>query len=515
MDRVEHTGRRNVWFTALLVLTLFAGGCATHLPQQEKRSTYYYQHTGDAALARIVNPLLDGQPSLTRVLPLIDGLEAYAARLAAIDQAQYSIDLQTYIFRKDKTGRYLVWSLLRAAERGVRVRILLDDFSTRGIDRHLAMLSHHPNIHIRLFNPFENRIFRGLEMLGSFSRLNRRMHNKSMTVDNLLSIVGGRNVGDEYFKADNGLSFSDVDLMTIGPVVSDVSKQFDKYWNSEITVEIQNPDIDLESSSRARLRLEALALKMQRSRYGIQMKDYSLSAYFEDPDSVWYRGDARLLFDEPDKVLSDPDDLSRYMIKDVRSAFDRVKHSVLFISPYFIPGPEGTERIVELVSRGVEVVVVTNSLAATDVVAVHSGYSRYRSPLLSAGVKIHEVRVNPGSKPAQWFASSRASLHAKTFVLDHRWVFVGSSNFDPRSIRLNTEMGLLIDSPSLARAINTRVTQQLQEKTYRLSLTAGDKARILWHDDVSGESWSSEPDASIFRKIGAAFWRLLPVEDQL
>jgi len=342
------------------------------------------------------------------------------------------------------------------------------------------------------------------------------MHNKSLTVDSQLSFVGGRNIGDSYFDNGKEVTFADFDLMFYGQAISSISEQFDDYWNSELSVPITDitTAAHTEDASQFESRLNELMSTANISQYNSRLNQFDLASYFKNHQRKWYSAPARLLFDDPSKVLIDPDDVNSYMMANIRSLFARVEKDVLIVSPYFVPGPDGSTRLARLASKGVNVTIITNSLAATDVVAVHAGYRRYREPLLNHGVNLHEVRAGNGAKQKA-LASSRASLHAKLLIFDHRWVFVGSSNFDPRSIKLNTEMGLLIDSVDLARQIETRIQSKLVQKTYRLSISGDHNNQIRWHDDSSGAVSTQEPEASLLRRIAVSFFNLLSIEELL
>ncbi|MGL5147354.1 MAG: phospholipase D family protein, partial [Plesiomonas shigelloides] len=340
-----------------------------------------------------------------------------------------------------------------AAQRGVRVRLLLDDTSSIKMDRQLASLAGHPNISVRLYNPSARRILRSLSFLGDFARLNHRMHNKSLTVDNRLSVVGGRNVGNEYFSNDETLEFGDLDALLAGPVVDDISDQFDGYWNSPIvyTVESINPlaepragldyFVSLVNTQKQLLATHPYVRRLAKSPFLRHLADNKVN---------WFFGKAWVLADPPQKRLAAPDEC---MVTPLLAEFSRVKDELVIISPYFVPTEQGVTLLTELVSQGVEVTVITNSLAATDVLAVHSGYQKYRHRLLCAGVKLYEVKEKGRRRRRPWRGRSRSSLHAKSFLFDKARFFIGSFNFDPRSATLNTEMGGLIEQMQMAEAL--------------------------------------------------------------
>lgn len=395
---------------------------------------------------------------LTGVMPLQGGAEAFAARILVAEAAVASIDAQYYIWHGDLTGYLLLDTLRRAADRGVRVRLLLDDNGTGGLDPELAALDAHPGIEVRLYNPFNLRgRFKLLSYGFDFGRLNRRMHNKSFTVDGQVSILGGRNVGDEYFDTGSAALYVDLDVLALGRVVAEVSADFDRYWASAAV----HPVGPLVGPPPARdpvvQALDRLGNDPQMAEYRrvLERSDIVASLARGDVDLEWTR--AVLISDDPAKgsgAVPRGDLLAARLTRavgDVTQRFDGV-------SAYFVPGKAGVDTFAGLQRAGVEVRLLTNSLEATDVLPVHAGYAKRRADLLDAGVAIYELRRQAAPDApkdrAGPFGSSGASLHAKTFAVDGARVFIGSFNFDPRSTMLNTEMGLLIDSARLAEGVH-------------------------------------------------------------
>ncbi len=509
---------------SLLILCLgFFTGCANQLPQlsdSEKPSSHSLPPTGiESQLADALQPLLDQHPDQSGVYPLTDGVDAFVARLALIRAATSSIDVQYYIYHGDETGQLLTASLMQAAERGVRVRLLLDDMNTTGKDSALALLSDHPNVEVRLFNPFLNRLLRGWEFLGNFARANRRMHNKSLTVDGIATIVGGRNIGDEYFSANQSIDFGDFDLWAVGPVVTEISAQFDLYWNSQAAYPVTSLMKPSELSwAEAKPKIQQAMKHYQNSEYVQRLKRATLIDDLSRSDSPLYWGKAYALYDHPSKANPEFHEAQmtsgvlpeNYMLPQLIDVFDQAQDNLVLVSPYFVPGEDGVKLLTQYQQRGVKVRVITNSLAATDVVAVHSGYQRYRKALLKAGVELKEVRVDANAKPGSWRGSSKVSLHAKTFYLDDKTLFVGSFNLDPRSAALNTELGIVIESPALVHWLKTNFETQLAQTTYSVELQDGE---LVW-TGIDG-SHNREPKASLWRRIGATLLALLPIEQQL
>ena len=467
---------------------------------------------------RAVTPLTQAHPGKTGMVLLADNVDAYAARTLLARHAGRSLDLQYYIWRPDLTGNLLYDEVLRAADRGVRVRLLLDDLNVRGSRDVLAALDSHPLIEVRLFNPTRSRegtFMRGVEMLLRFFSVNRRMHNKAWIADGQVAIVGGRNVGDEYFDAARDTNFMDTDVAVLGDAVGEASRQFDAYWNSPnaipLSALVRHPDADLAAvrktlgtglgSPAARPYLQQLA------------RAPGVRSLVEGTRTIHWSSAAHIISDPPEKAAGAtpaPDWMTPVLIHDMSSA----KRQLLLISPYFVPGDAGLHWLTALRRRGVEVGVLTNSLAANDVVAVHGGYAGYRLPLLRHGVALFELKPN-GKPEGSLFGSSGASLHTKAFVVDGRTGFVGSFNLDPRSLNLNTEMGLLFEQPDMAHELQQLYARKTAAAvSYRVEHI--NKA-LVWHDDAAQPPriWTREPEASAWRRAMAKVIGWLPVESQL
>jgi len=433
-------------------------------------------------LTRAVSPLVENHPEHSGIHPLEDGLDAFAARYLLMSMAEHTLDIQYYIWQNDMSGRLLFSAVLEAADRGVKVRLLLDDNNTMGLDETLSQLSKHKNIQIRLFNPFSFRTLRALGYLTDFARLNRRMHNKSFTVDGEATIVGGRNVGDEYFGAGEAPLFSDLDVLAIGPVVREVEKDFERYWMSR-AVEPFNKVVDInEERAQAAVRLpEAWSSDPQVERYLERIHASSFVTQLEAGDLPLIWAKTRLLSDDPRKGLGKAKAgslLPQRMLEVIgkpQSQFD-------IISAYFVPTRAGVAQLLSLVRNGVKIAILTNSLAANDVSIVHAGYAKWRKKLLRHGITLYELKPHSDSRDAPHdrglTGNSGSSLHAKTFSVDNEKVFIGSFNFDPRSAMLNTEMGFVIESETLASSIHQRFIRQIQERAWTLRL---DKwGRVNW-----------------------------------
>ncbi len=453
---------------------------------------------------------------------------AFAYRSAAAAAAERSLDVQYYIWNDDLTGRLLAAALMRAAERGVRVRVLVDDIDARAKHDVFQVADLHPNVEVRLFNPFYNRsgsLGPATEWLRRPSVLSRRMHNKAWIVDNRVAIVGGRNIGDEYFGASEHSNFSDLDVLLAGPIVADVSRAFDAYWNSSNAVPVSRFDGRPPDPGA----LEKLVAGAQE--YLAQADETPYIAALRDPRQ---RGEllalqppplsienVRVLVDDPAKVGTHAKGLeASNVLAGLEGAMFSASSELLIVSPYFVPRNDGRRILVREARRGVRVAVLTNSLAATDVAAVHTGYARQRRELLAGGVELYEMKRKAGSeegrKQISVTGSSGASLHTKAMIIDRRWVFVGSMNLDPRSAFLNTEMGVLIESPELAEQLRAQFERTTgPQLSYRVVLEEDEG--LVWYDRVDGRErrLEREPDASAGRRLAVTLLRLVPMESQL
>jgi putative cardiolipin synthase len=485
----------------------------------------------ESALHRAVGQVLAdlGQAEAGAAL-LPEGLDAFAARVATARAAGQTLDLQYYMWHADVTGTLLAGEVLAAADRGVRVRLLLDDAYAIGRERILMALDSHPNIAVKVFNATRWRLFGKLGFLLELAfggwHLNRRMHNKSWIADGCIAIAGGRNLGDEYFGAKaEDFNFRDLDLVLAGDAVAGTVRVFERYWASRLALPAAKvcppagPNRGLPQLRRA---LAEAAASPAAQRY--------LGHFAHRPDTA-ERLKRGMVAVPPRavRVVADPPEKARRgltarrearaaggIAPDIADALRAAKRQALLISPYFVPGPAGLALLLEMVARGVEVSVITNSLAATDVVAVHGGYAGYRPKLLRAGIGLFELKPSGEDEDTSVFGSRGASLHTKAFVVDGAQVFVGSFNLDPRSARLNTEMGAFVRHDGLAaelRAEHVRLADPA--RSWRLGLEDG---RLVWSGlDAHGQPCRlhREPDASLRRRVLARVLRWLPIESQL
>ncbi|OZI29213.1 hypothetical protein CEG14_21565 [Bordetella genomosp. 1] len=510
------------WLAAALVLCAgLLAGCA--LPSQENRSVTHAldaDQARDTPLGRAIAPLADQHPGDAGIHALAQAQDAFAARMLLAHAATRTLDVQYYIWHGDMTGTMLLEALHLAADRGVRVRLLLDDNGTSGLDAVLAALAEHPHIEVRLFNPFVVRRPKFIGYLTDFSRLNRRMHNKSFTADNQATIIGGRNIGDEYFGATDDVLFADLDVLAIGPVVHDVSADFDRYWNSESAYPVERLVPAAAPDALERLAREAGAIQAdpRASAYALALRDSAFIRKLMASELEFEWAPTRMVSDDPAKVLdrAPPEASVAHQLENIIG----VPETVLdLVSPYFVPTESGTRALGEIAQRGVKVRVLTNALEATDVAVVHSGYAKRRRDLLKAGIELWEMRAGANeperSKGLGPFGSSGSSLHAKTFAVDDRRVFVGSFNFDPRSANLNTELGFVIDSPLLARRIDEVFLEGIPRTAYRVCLDERD--RLYWLEQRDGKTLrhDTEPGTTWWQRTSVWFISLLPIEHLL
>ena len=476
------------------------------------------------ALDMAVAPLLEANPGRNGVLLAAQSMQAFAVRVLSARAAGRGLDLQYYYWQEDVTGMLLVREVLAAADRDVRVRIILDDINVRGKDAMPLALHEHPNIEVRVFNPCWNRVGalqRTAELLFHPYSATRRMHNKAWIADGRIAVVGGRNIGDAYFDASEAVNFRDLDLIVIGPAIAQAEQAFDLFWNSDCVLPISSlPGWNVGDLDRLRLSLEKVvqqeyaAAFLKRVDEGEGIADMLMKPV----DKMHWIERVEFVSDPPSK--SSGDGRNRWLYKEIFPLLTAARANLQLISPYFVPGRSGVRQLVELASRGTTIEVLTNSLAATDVAAVHGAYAPYRKPLLKAGIKLYEMKPVLPRHRMTLFGSGRrrsraASLHTKAFVVDGRFGFVGSFNFDPRSVSLNTEMGVIFDHEPLAREISAIFVEEVSPpSSYRLALRSG---RLAWIDGAGVRTgpWRREPGAGIWRRMIAWLVGRLPLESQL
>jgi len=487
-------------------------------PKEDSRAV---TDTDNTYFGKVVSELVAAHPAgESGFYPMNDAIDALSTRLLMAEHAERTIDAQYYLLTDDVIGRVFIEVLLRAADRGVRVRLLLDDILTKGYDAGMAALDSHPNFEIRIFNPFANRSVRAIDGITSFSRVNRRMHNKSFTVDNQITIIGGRNIAAEYFGAREDAKFGDLDVMGVGPVVQDVSSMFDGYWNHSAAAPVpafaKMPDDPAAA-------LVALREKLIQSREDARDTPYaealrrSYEYYMDTEDNILMWAPYTLAVDSPDKSDKKRAEEAASITTPLKESIMTAKKEILIISPYFVPRKSGVEVLSTLQKSGVDITVVTNSLAANNQKTVHGGYAPSRKPLLEAGVKIYEVRPDAGVTGSEYVAGSaaRATLHTKSFMVDRHDLFIGSFNFDPRSARINTELGVIIHSTPLTEKMYSGLDQKIRDNAYEVFLN--EKGKLRWREYNGDEVTihDKEPSTSWWNRFVAGFYRILPIDSQL
>jgi len=448
---------------------------------------------------------------------LLKPVEALRARLTLIRNAQYTVDIQYYIYKDDLTGRLLMNELLKAADRGVRVRILLDDFGSFNTDRLLSEVEQHNNIEVRLYNAFSRARSLFTQLVFGFRNTTRRMHNKTMIIDNQLSIIGGRNIGNEYFGLDPNIVFKDIDVILTNPTANKISGIFDQFWNhsrsskfknvfkrpSKAQHRSQNSNTrnvthDSEQASIHRNLLEGSTIG------GLDIKDLPFR---------WSKVDVQA---DPASKTKQPRNQSRGMwFHELKPNLDLLRERLIVVTPYFVPTAKGVAFFQKLRQKGIRIVVITNSLESTDVPIVHSGYARYRPQLLDMGVELYEVdgrekTAHSKNNVSSWFAS-RSSLHAKLFIFDDRETFIGSPNFDPRSFYENTEVGVTLDSEEITRELADKALNLVISDAFRVEQTHDNKLKWTKNSEV----FFSEPGASTVKRALSYLSSFLPIENQL
>ena len=519
-------------------LVSLLAGCASLPPGSD------YPKTTSSALTRSEQTRLGLQMAASKaahpgtsgfqLLPV--GIDSFLLRMEMAEAAARTLDVQYFLIQSDDTGQLLIQALLKAADRGVRLRVLLDDAGSFGRDAQIRTLAGYPNVELRLFNPFAYRgnveFVHVAEYLGDATRLNYRMHNKLFVVDNEIGIVGGRNVGDEYFQGGHDLQFGDYDIIAVGPIVNEISNCFDAFWNSPMAIPIEAladgkpsaQDLDDYRGVLATHRAQMIAANP--SYMQMLAVNEPLAAMLSGKSSlVWAK--AEVIYDSPEKAkVEDRKQGGRLLRHRLGEVAKQVQSELIIVSPYLVPGPRGMKFFQALRARNVNVRILTNSLASTDMSVVHSGYQAFRAPLLKMGVELYEVRPVLGQPVVRGNqlktpSSGLYALHAKAFVFDRQRVFVGSMNLDQRSLHLNTEIGLIIDSPELAHQIALRfadIAQPANSYVLMLSDANGlDQRHLVWRTLENGNpvDFDREPDVTLWQQLKVDMLSLLPLDELL
>ena len=544
----------NLALSLTLGLTLSLSGCQTlpkqpHLPesqalsaridalyQQEGREQNSNQKDGQqnsqttntktdsTDLVAAISEQNEIHPDLSGYHPIVTGANAFASRSILTSMATRTIDAQYYIWHDDQAGQLMLKDLWDAAERGVIVRLLLDDFNNNAkFDQHLLRFSSHPNIAVRIINPLMYRKFQTLNFVTGLPRINRRMHNKSMTFDKQITIIGGRNIGDEYLSNDKNSQFADLDVLLIGKVVADIDNSFASYWSAPISFDIQTlATLDKGETTDFLEGLDKLRAdeknnsKSSLDVYKTAIEDSSIDSDLINKRVPFRWTDMQFLSDDVGK-LTKTVPANTNLVHQLRTLLGSPTKRLTIISSYFVPTKDGVNTLVELAEAGIDIKILTNSFDATDVTAVHSGYSQWRPSLLRAGVKIYELKSTASEEKREnklWKARSQSStsLHAKTFAVDDYQVFIGSYNVDPRSANINTEMGVIINDEELAKQLHSALSDELLGQAYEVKLL--ENGSLQWHTVEAGEKvvYDSEPRVDISDHVWLAIMSWLPID---
>ena len=524
------------WLGLVAVAAMLIAGCATVPPGSDypRVASNALTHPEQTRLGRQLAPQLAAHPGVSgfRLLPV--GIDSFLLRMEMAQQAERTLDVQYFVIENDDTGKLIQEALIQAADRGVRVRVLIDDEGSYGRELQLKPLAAHPNIELRVFNP---SVYRGpiefvhdAELLCNADRLNYRMHNKLFVVDNQVGIIGGRNIGDDYFQEGRDLEFGDYDVIATGGIVKNMSSSFDDFWNSPLAIPIEAL-LGGKSSDKA---LADYRNTLALHHAMMSGKDYMARLAGGEPlggmlsgKSPWVWARAEIIYDSPAKSkVEDGDEPGRLLRHRLGKVVESTKSELLIVSPYVVPGDSGIKFLAKLRERGLRVRVLTNSLASTDMPVVHSAYQKYRVPMLAMGIDLYEVRPILGKPVVRGSelkspSAGQFALHAKVFVFDRQRVFVGSMNLDRRSLHVNTEIGAIIDSPELARQIAARFEAIAQPaNSYVLALDGTNAAgapALAWRtlEDGKPVEYRQEPDATIWRRAKVDMLSMFPLDELL
>jgi putative cardiolipin synthase len=499
-----------------LIITILSG--CTSLPKEIEHPIEPSAIKQTSALSKLVENFQPEQlkHEKTAVLLQDSGWDALAQRLALIETAEHSIDIQYYIWNTDTSGKYLAKRLMAAADRGVKVRVMLDDINLNKREDILAELDRHSHIEIRIYNPIPSRhgLVKWLNVLSDFSRLNRRMHNKSFTVDGVMSIVGGRNIGDEYFDLSDDINFRDRDVLVMGQVVTNIQTSFIQYWNSRWSYPVRLLTDNISSDLSAFDSVVAPRYK----NYPVLPEGNAIANNYLSglmDEITWVK--AHFISDRPVPVDTDITSEPKATAKLLAKLAKQSRHRILFESAYLIFDDRQLKSFLELTQNGLQIKALTNSMASNDLVTNHSGYAGRRYDMLDNGIQLFELKpetnlCKQSTKDLSKCAPTTAyGLHAKTAVFDSQVAVIGSFNFNLRSTYLNTESLLVIENQSVAEKLADDIEQAMNiDNSWRLSL---DEGNIYWNSDQ--KKWDTEPKTGLSERIKSRLLQLLPIEKYL
>ena len=518
----KQAGMRQLQYFILTIALVFLTACSV-VPKTYLRTPSHALTTYKSTdIGKIIEKEVARHPGKSGFDVIRYGREAFTTRIAMTDLTDKTLDLQYYLWEPDETGRLLALHTLHVADRGVKVRVLLDDIGLQGRDDMIAAMDAHPNIEIRIFNPFSNRGLHALDFITDTNRVNHRMHNKTVIMDNAFAIVGGRNIGNHYFGVSKDINFRDMDIAAVGPIVRDISKMYDYFWNGKWSVPISVVTKKTYTMSDLEKERKKLEVKVAKDRYPYPLTQDSRKLQRELKQLlkkfVWTEGE--VIYNDPEQMKLSAQKQSTTIIHALHERLEKARKSVYVEAAYFVPRCQGIVNLKKMRERGVQVRILTNSLKANDVLAAYAGYERYRKDLLKDGIELYELRDDAGGSkiinddPTK--SDVRSGLHAKIMVFDEKDVFVGSFNLDPRSSTINTEGGLYVKSPVLAKRIMAYMKEGILAKNaYRLKLDK--EGHITWSTVENGKEviYTSEPKVGAWDKMKVNLLQMLPLEEQL
>ncbi len=510
--------------TTFLSCTLFLAltACASMPADFEQVPSKSWQHPEQTKLGTFFDDYAPEDRSLSGVRLLANPREAFRARFGFAYLAEKSLDLQYYLWKGDLTGQLLLYRALEAADRGVHVRILIDDIYHSGRDNNYAAIDSHPNMEIRVYNPMGSRgAGKGANMVYHKGSLDHRMHNKIFLVDSAVAVLGGRNIGDDYFGVDPELNFRDLDVLAVGPAAKEAGEAYDMYWNSPAAVPIAvllKKPVAEDALERQREELKASLDEMQALPYTVPMKPEETREKLEQlaEEMVW--AETEIIIDSLERFEGGSESA---FVELTYELTESAEHEFVIETAYLIPTKEGIAKVAEITERGVRVRILTNSLQSNNHTTVHAHYKKYRKRMIEAGIELHELRPDPEileifKQTHDRVAESHAGLHSKAFVVDRRLTMIGSYNMDPRSRIWNSEIGLLIDNEEFAADVLEIMETDLDPaNSYRVTLD--EKGKLLWTAEGPDgtEVWNKEPGTTAWKRFTLRLMSWIPMEKEL